>query len=375
MQSEAFFIADIMLCCIINSAYYPLITIAKLRFMPKQTKENSSPGFLLPNLCADNTLLLLLMAVQLVVIAFIVFEYGFRIDWVYFGQASLYVQWQVIVSVVILCAMRQRLASMPKYLAAATAYGIIFAVAVVIAILVAKFMAFDRYFVAKNTLLSLIMGGLGLRYLYVQQQVVERERAMLQASLAALQAKIRPHFLFNTMNSIASLISVAPEKAEAMVVDLSELLRASLRDNMAETTLQEEWQLCESYLAIEQQRLGERLRWHCDFSALNLQTPIATFSLQPLIENAIYHGIQKCTDEGFIAIKGWQEAGHIQIEITNSQCLQSKKSSHRGNRMAVENIRLRMVKLYGESARLELRDENQHFVVHLSYNVNNKATI
>src|SRR5690554_2565438 len=343
--------------------------------MPKQTKESPARGFLLPNLCADSTLVLLLMAVQLVVIAFIIFEYGFRIDWVYFGQASLYVQWQVIVSVILLCQLRPHLANMPKYLAAAVAYGVVFIVALVIAGLVAKMMAFDYYFVAKNTLLSLIIGGLGLRYLYVQQQVVERERAMLQASLAALQAKIRPHFLFNTMNSIASLISVAPEKAEAMVVDLSELLRASLRDNMAETTLQEEWQLCESYLAIEQQRLGERLRWHCDFSALNLQTPIATFSLQPLIENAIYHGIQKCTDEGFIAIKGWQEAGHIQIEITNSQCLQSKKSSHRGNRMAVENIRLRMVKLYGESARLELRDENQHFVVHLSYNVNNKATI
>lgn len=364
-----------MICCTINNAYYPLITIAKLRFMPKQTKDNPARGFLLPNLCADNALLLLLMAVQLVVIAFVLFEYGFQIDWVYFGQASLYVQWQVILSVLILCLLRQKLANIPKYIAAAIAYGVVFVIAFTIALIVAKLMGFDVFFVLKNTLISLIMGGLALRYLYVQQQVVERERAMLQASLAALQAKIRPHFLFNTMNSIASLISIAPEKAEHMVVDLSDLLRASLRDNAAETTLQEEWQLCESYLAIEQQRLGERLQWHSDFSAVDPKTPIATFSLQPLIENAIYHGIQQCAEKGFVAIKASQENNRVHIQITNSRCTQSKRSGYHGNQMAVENIRLRMVKLYGESARLELREEGQHFVVDLSYSINNKDVL
>lgn len=344
--------------------------------MQKPAPEQNPQGFVLPDLCVDQTLLLLLMAAQLIVIAFMVFEFGFHINWVYFGQVTLYVQWQVVLSVLLLCRLRPVLSRMPKYRAATLAYAVLLLIALLIAVSVAVVIGKpDVHFIGRNMVLSLILGGLVLRYLYIQQQAIEREKSVLQASLSALQARIKPHFLFNTMNSIASLISIAPDKAEKMVEDLSELLRASLRDNVTETSLAEEWQLCERYLAIEQLRLGDRVCWQSDFSGLNRQTAIPALSLQPLVENAIYHGIQPSAEPGFIQVKGWREGNMVHIQVINSKPEQTaRRSGHSGNRMAVDNIRLRIAKLYGESARLELRDDGSRFVAYLYYNDNNKNT-
>jgi two-component system, LytTR family, sensor histidine kinase AlgZ len=330
-------------------------------------------GFILPNLCADQPLLLLLMAAQLVVIAFILFEYGFQFDWIYFGQVTLYVQWQVILSVLVICRLRTKFATMPQYQAASLAYVILLLIALTVAVSVHLLAGqFNIASIFRNVLLSAIISGLALRYLYIQQQSIEREKSILQASLTALQAKMRPHFLFNTMNSIASLISFEPEKAEKMVEDLSELLRASLRDSQTETTLAEEWRLCERYLAIEQVRLGDRLDWRCDFGSMDMQTSIPSFSLQPLIENAIYHGIQPNKDKGFIHISAKQHDEMVHILVQNSYSKHAHQKQHRGNRMAVDNIRLRVLKLYGASAGLDLLEKEGVFEAHLYYKKKNK---
>lgn len=341
----------------------------------KKQVTSATQGFVLPNLCADHALLLLLMAAELIVIAFVLFESARGFDWIYFGQVTLYVQWQVILSVLILCGLRPHLALLQPILAASTAYFVLILVAFAVAIM--PYMLFDVLgfsWVLRNVLLTAILGGLALRYLYIQQQLIEREKSMVQASLVALQAKMRPHFLFNTMNSIASLITIDADKAEKMVEDLAMLLRASLRDNEAESTLAKEWALCERYLAIEQQRLGERLRWQCDFSQVDLQTVVPTFSLQPLIENAIYHGIQPYKEVGYINIEAWQQGGRFHLRVSNSKSSNAMPKTTQGNRLAISNIRLRLVKLYGDSAKLELLDHKSHFEAYMHYKNNKKVT-
>src|SRR5690606_15741716 len=127
---------------------------------------------------------------------------------------------------------------------------------------------------------------------YLTQQLRLRQKAELEARIQALQSRIRPHFLFNSMNSIASLIGIDPQAAEAAVEDLSGLFRASLGQSSAEVSLDDEFELCRRYLRMEQLRLGERLRVRWDVDAVPTTLPIPALSLQPLLENAIYHGIQ-----------------------------------------------------------------------------------
>jgi len=204
----------------------------------------------------------------------------------------------------------------------------------------------------------------------IKRQLVNREKSELLANLSALKARIKPHFLFNTMNSIASLISIDPEKAEKMVEDLAELLRASLRDHVVETPSAEEWHICEKSLEIEKLRLGERLRWECDFSALDQNLPIPSLALQPLVENAIYHGIQPSPEGGYLKVTGRSQGGEVEIRVETSQTKRegTQRSNH-GNRMAINNIRHRIQHLYGETALLELRDLGTTFLVTLRYRI------
>ena len=342
--------------------------------MQKHNIPDAGQGFVLPDLCEYQSVFILLLAAQLLVVAFIVFQFGLRFDWAYFGLVTLYVQWQAMMSAVVLCKLRGYLQRLAKIQAVTLAYTVLLLIALVLGFLVQWQYArltgfFDTHFVLRNVLLSAIVIGIALRYLYVQQQSIERERSTLQASLSALQARMRPHFLFNTMNSIASLISIAPEKAEQMVEDLAELLRASLREDVLQSSIAEEWQLCERYLAIEQLRLGERLRWSCDFSALETSQPIPALSLQPLVENAIYHGIQPSALPGFIEVCGQMQGDLIKIAVRNSKPPASAtQGRHQGNQMAVSNIRQRLQQLYGDSARLELQDQGDIFQVSLLYN-------
>src|SRR5690606_24706291 len=124
------------------------------------------------------------------------------------------------------------------------------------------------------------------RYLYLQQQLNRQQQAELKARLDALQARMHPHFLFNSMNIIASLIATAPDKAEQAVEDLAELFRASLASADTEVSLGHELELCRRYLALESLRLGERLRVHWQDEGVSPQLPIPLLTLQPLLENA-----------------------------------------------------------------------------------------
>lgn len=341
--------------------------------------------FLIPNLCNYQALMLLITVSQLIVIVDALFQFGFAFDWTYFGLVTLYVQWQAICSAAILCILRNRLSQLPSRVAIMAAYMLLLFVGLLLSLIVewlsysgvsGGIIHINWQFVLRNFVLSAIIIGIGLRYLYVQQQLLNQQQAELRATLMALQARIRPHFLFNSLNSIASLITIAPDKAERMVEDLAALMRASLRDDVVETPIREEWALCKRYLEIEQLRLEERLKWQCDFSDLDQGLPIPSLSLQPILENAIYYGLQPNPEPGLINIKGTSINGRVVIIVDNTQLVQPRPTPERknqGNKMALANIRHRLERLYGESAYLDMEDLGDRYQVRLSYQVDNKG--
>lgn len=136
------------------------------------------------------------------------------------------------------------------------------------------------------------MSGLLLRYFYLQSQWRRQEQAELRARIESLQARIRPHFLFNSLNSIAALVASDPVKAEQAVLDLSDLFRASLARPGTLVAWRDELELSRRYLSIEQYRLGDRLQMDWQVDGVPDDLPIPQLTLQPLLENALVYGIQ-----------------------------------------------------------------------------------
>jgi two-component system sensor histidine kinase AlgZ len=208
-------------------------------------------------------------------------------------------------------------------------------------------------YLLRNLLICLIVSIAALRYFYVSDQWRRNVELEAAARVNALQARIRPHFLFNSMNTIASLTRSDPALAEEAVEDLAELFRASLAEPGNRVTLREELEVARVYQRIEQLRLGERLTVEWDVDALPGRAEIPALSVQPLLENAIYHGIEPMPDGGTIRIVGRQLDGDA-LEITISNPVAGPAASQReGHRMALVNIRERFRLAWGSRAEVE----------------------
>jgi two-component system sensor histidine kinase AlgZ len=214
-------------------------------------------------------------------------------------------------------------------------------------------------------LLSAIFGAMGLRYFYVQSQWRLKSQAELSSRLQALQASIRPHFFFNSLNTVASLIAIDPDKAENMLVDLSSLFRVVLKDQDAHVDLAAEIELGRRYLNIEQERLGDRLtiEWQLPEDIPNIQVP--QLLLQPLLENTIYHGIQPLIDGGKVAISLMRKAGNDKcwvLAIENDKSESVVKTE--GHKISLPNIAMRLEAIFGEQASLNFSETaNQYRVM------------
>ena len=177
--------------------------------------------------------------------------------------------------------------------------------------------------------------------------------AISEARLQALQARIRPHFLFNTLNAVLSLIRKDPKRAESALEDLAELFRTVMADNRQLIALREELSLCRQYLNLEQLRLGDRLRvdWHLDPAADEALVP--PMVLQPLVENAVYHGIEPGIAPGLIEVRIERRNDRLWLQLTNPY---HEDYQHRqGNRMALANIRERLQLHFDVEASLNTR--------------------
>jgi two-component system, LytTR family, sensor histidine kinase AlgZ len=170
-----------------------------------------------------------------------------------------------------------------------------------------------------------------------------RAPASAKAQLAELQARIRPHFLFNTLNTAIALVREEPAKAESLLEDLSELFRHALADIQEAVPLRQELELAKHYLAIEQMRFGERLQveWRLDDAASEARLP--PLILQPLVENAVKHGVEPSPEGATVRITTQRRSGVVVIKVTNTVPAGSGRPGHG---LALDNVRQRLALLH-----------------------------
>ncbi|CAD5375823.1 Autolysin sensor kinase [Pseudomonas sp. OF001] len=329
----------------------------------------SSDDFFLPELCAPEALLSLVLLAELLVLVLVLAEpLQPAFDWVRLALTSLFVQWNVLLAAAALCRLRPWLMRLPQALA-----GILCG-ALVVALTLACTWAAGHFGLAaprpqegqvslylRHGLIALIMSGLVLRYFWLQSQWRRQQQAELRARLEALQARIRPHFLFNSLNSIASLIAVDADKAEQAVLDLSDLFRASLAKPGSLVAWRDELALARRYLSIEQYRLGPRLQLDWRIDGVPADLPVPQLTLQPLLENAIIHGIQPRIDGGRVEVLAEYAAGQFHLCVSNPLAAGEAAESG-GTRLALNNIQARLAALFGPEASLTCeRRDGRHF--------------
>ena len=188
--------------------------------------------------------------------------------------------------------------------------------------------------------------------------------ALAEARLQALQARIRPHFLFNSLNAVLGLIRRDPKRAERTLEDLSDLFRALMSDGRSLVRLADEISLIERYAAIEQLRLGERLRMSWDLDNAPVDAMLPPLVLQPLLENAIYHGVEPGSGTGDVLVRVERRGDRVLAAIENPWHA-AGAGGRAGNHMALDNIRERLMLFFDAEARLETRVENARYRVEI----------
>lgn len=210
-------------------------------------------------------------------------------------------------------------------------------------------------------LFTAIMTGITLFYFNLRNRALSP--AITEARLQALQARIRPHFLFNSINAVLSLIRSDPKRAETALEDMADLFRVLMADNRKLVPLHNELDLCQQYLALEKLRLGDRLQlaWHTDDMPGNALIP--PLLLQPLLENAVYHGIEPLPAGGEIDISIYRNRNEVHLVLTNPYHRES--DHHTGNNMALSNIRERLALHFDAEAQLTSHVTQDQYQVHI----------
>lgn len=309
--------------------------------------------FFLPDFCNPQSILMVILIGELLAVIFTLLNTQANADlWQLLGLYSLSLQSVGLSSVGVLCFTRSYLSKMNDFLA-----GLVSLIIILIATLIFTYVSivfyhgslfdlshYDQFqYLIKNWVIAGLIGSVLLRYFYLQQQYVKQIGLESVARLDALQARIRPHFLFNSMNVIASLTQIDPKLAETAIEDLSDLIRATLDNNDDLIPLSKELSNGKKYLSIESLRLGERMsvQWNVEDGCNRILVP--PLSVQPLLENGVYHGIQLLTDGGMLQIDVSKNKTHLLISVSNPTPDTTKKhSSHKGQGIALNNIEQRL---------------------------------
>jgi len=351
--------------------------VAEARSSAAATSE-----FYLPDFCASGAALLIVLIVALLSLILALSQSqspsGFWLD---LGATAFFLLWIGLGSAGLLCWSRPHLARLPEDRASLIALFI--PVVVTLAVCEAALrlgqpggvgtgflQLFPRErgpFMLRSAGIAFIVTALALRYFYVTHQWRCNVQREARWKIDALQARIRPHFLFNSMNTIASLTRSDPARAEEAVEDLADLFRASLSDNRQQITLKEELEVARIYQRIEQLRLGSRLRVEWLVSELPMRMQVPGLIIQPLLENAIYHGIEPLPEGGTVHIEGHAVDGFIELSIRNPKPLETVAKPRSGNRIALDNVRQRLRLAFGPRADLTIDDSEGQYRVTLRF--------
>ncbi|MEO8752054.1 MAG: histidine kinase [Casimicrobiaceae bacterium] len=218
-----------------------------------------------------------------------------------------------------------------------------------------------------STLLLWLMWGLlamGVLIFYFRLRARALSPAITEARLQALQARIRPHFLFNSINAVLSLVRDDPRRAEMALQDMADLFRVLMRDNRDLAPLADEVELCRQYLELEQLRLGERLHVEWNVKSMPGDALVPPLVLQPLLENAVYHGIEPSSARGTVSINLFLTRGEVHAILRNPY-RSDGGGHHAGNKMALNNIRERLSLHFDAEASLESRVTKDAYEVHI----------
>jgi two-component system, LytTR family, sensor histidine kinase AlgZ len=215
----------------------------------------------------------------------------------------------------------------------------------------------------RSLMITGIIGVLGIRYLILQKRSAVDGKLQQESKLQALQSRIRPHFLFNSLNSVASLTRSDPPKAEAVLHDLADLFRVLLADARKLVPVTAEREISRQYLEVEKIRLGDRLQVKWNVSNIPRSALMPALTLQPLLENAIYHGIEPRFAGGTIKIEMWTEGKTLNIMISNPLPDVQKETRSKGNKLAQENIRQRLATQFGNAASMQVIQEGGQYHV------------
>ena len=199
---------------------------------------------------------------------------------------------------------------------------------------------------------------------YFQLRIKALSPAITEARLQALQARIRPHFLFNSITAVLSLVRSDPKRAETALEDMAELFRVLMRDNRELTPLENEVLLCQQYLDLEKLRLGERLIVDWNIKSMPGDALVPPLVLQPLLENAVYHGIEPSTEPGTVSINVFLYRREVHAILKNP-VVSTGRRRQTGNKMAIDNIRERLALHFDAEASLESRATKDSYEVHI----------
>ena len=340
------------------------------------THEHTSQVYL-PDFCAAGTLFIIVLVAELIAIALTLASYTpeqqFLIE---LSKVSFFIIWIALLGTALMCQLRSFLEAAGQR----RAFVIGFVALEIMCLIVAEsawqltrvygesLIIDDTHttFILRTFTVSSIIIALAMRYLYISSEWRRSIVLEAQARISALQALIRPHFLFNSMNTIASLTRTDPARAEEAVEDLSDLLRANLGNSTNRSSLKQELETAAIYQRIEKLRLGDRLTVRWDVADLPMRARIPSLTIQPLLENAIYHGIELLPDGGEVRVTGTRQDDHLEISISNPVAVGEKRSTG-GNQMAMANIQQRFELAYGNKATVAITSESEQFQVTLRF--------
>ena len=222
----------------------------------------------------------------------------------------------------------------------------------------------DAWFDAlRYMLFSVLVCAILLMYFRWRSQVLSR--ALHEARLQVLRARIRPHFLFNTINAVLGIVRTQPRQAEAALQDMADLFRMAMADAQDLVPLRQEIELSKQYIALEQLRMGERLRVDWQIQDMPDDALIPPLLLQPLLENAVYHGIEPLPQGGSITVALHRSGDELRLRVENPRA-SNGAAPHAGNKMALQNIRERLALLFDVEARYKVESGKDFYRVEIT---------
>ncbi|KAF0205719.1 MAG: two-component system LytT family sensor histidine kinase [Gallionellaceae bacterium] len=220
---------------------------------------------------------------------------------------------------------------------------------------------YGAFYIWSHVALSIFTTALILAYFRLRAHSLSP--AFSGARLQALQARIRPHFLFNSINAVLGIVRSDPKRAESALEDMSDLFRMAMADNRELVALKREVELSRQYLALEQLRLGDRLKVDWQTQDMPQDALVPPLMLQPLLENAVYHGIEPMHDGGEITVKLYRSGKEMHLDVYNP--CQAQGKNHTGNKMALANIRERLDLQFDLEASYSVDAGKDYYRVHI----------